>query len=195
MDNAFSLAKQFFEQPDEAKQAVQVNQWQRGYMPPAHVTIPGHLPDLKEVFEIGVDLAVDDPDVLAGKPLHGHNQWPQLRGFRKAMDAYFHAVTAAGRALLVPLAIALRSTRRFFCGALRSTTHQDEDHALFTAAAIEVGASVQHCPAYRLRGDYFALPGRGRWSSAALALRRVGASPLHRELVHREHWRHARVLD
>lgn len=114
VDNAFAFARQFFEQPAEVKQSVPVNQWQRGYMPSAQVTMPGHLPDLKEVFEIGVDLPTDDPDVLAGKPLHGHNQWPRLSGFREAMDAYFDAVTRTGRALLGPFAVALDLPPNFF---------------------------------------------------------------------------------
>ena len=114
VDDAFALARRFFEQPGEVKGALPVNQWQRGYMPPGHVTIPGNTPDLKEVFEIGVDLPPDDPDVLAGKPLHGHNQWPRLAGFREAMDAYFQAVVRVGRTLLVPLAIALDLPEQFF---------------------------------------------------------------------------------
>jgi len=114
VDDAFAAARRFFEQPDEVKRAVTVNQWQRGYMPAGHVTIPGHAPDLKEVFEIGVDLPPDDPDVLAAKPLHGHNQWPPLAGFRAAMDAYFEAVLGVGRTLLVPLAFALELTENFF---------------------------------------------------------------------------------
>jgi isopenicillin N synthase-like dioxygenase len=114
VDDAFRLARRFFEQADPVKRSVLVNQWQRGYMPSAHVRIPGHRPDLKEVFEIGVELPPDDPDVLAGKPLHGHNQWPPLEGFQEAMDAYFHAVTGVGRSLLVPLAISLDLPEDFF---------------------------------------------------------------------------------
>ena len=137
VDNAFAFARQFFEQPAEVKQSVPVNQWQRGYMPSAQVTMPGHLPDLKEVFEIGVDLPTDAPDVLAGKPLHGHNQWPRLSGFREAMDAYFDAVTRPGRALLGPFAV-----------ALDLPPHQDANHALSAAAPLAPGKSVQHRPAH-----------------------------------------------
>ena len=116
VDDAFALARRFFGQADTAKRAVRVNQWQRGYMAPAEITIPGHRPDLKEVFEIGVDLPPDDPDVLAGKPLHGPNTWPPLEGFRAAMEAYFDAVTAAGRSLLPAFALALDLPEDYFLG-------------------------------------------------------------------------------
>ncbi len=114
VDGAFALARRFFGQTDAAKRAVRVNQWQRGYMAPAEITIPGHRPDLKEVFEIGVDLPLEDVDVRAGKPLHGPNQWPPLLGFRAAMEAYFDAVTGAGRDLLPSFALALDLPEDFF---------------------------------------------------------------------------------
>jgi isopenicillin N synthase-like dioxygenase len=69
---------------------------------------PGNKPDLKESFNVGrIALTPDDPDVKAGKPLHGVNRWPALDGFRGPVEAYFNAVTALGDRLLGPLAICL----------------------------------------------------------------------------------------
>ena len=63
---------------------------------------------------MGVDLPLDDPDVRAGKPLHGPNTWPPLAGFRPAMEAYFDAVTGFGRSLLPAFALALDLPEDYF---------------------------------------------------------------------------------
>ncbi|WP_118135555.1 isopenicillin N synthase family oxygenase [Oceanicella sp. SM1341] len=52
--------------------------------------------DRKEAFNIGLDLAPDDPEVLAGKPFRGVNLWPDLPGFRETALSYFNAVWALG---------------------------------------------------------------------------------------------------
>jgi isopenicillin N synthase-like dioxygenase len=76
-----------------------------------HQTVyPGNLPDLKESFNVGTKLTADDPDVKAGKPLHGVNRWPELPGFRAAVEAYFDAVIALGDRMLGPLALCLGLT-------------------------------------------------------------------------------------
>jgi isopenicillin N synthase-like dioxygenase len=55
--------------------------------------------DLKETLDTGPDHPDDHPDVIAGTPLHGRNQMPDLRGFREAFDAYrAQAIRAAERA-------------------------------------------------------------------------------------------------
>jgi isopenicillin N synthase-like dioxygenase len=55
--------------------------------------------DLKETLDTGPDHPDDHPDVIAGTPLHGRNQMPDVVGFRAAFDAYrAQAVRAAERA-------------------------------------------------------------------------------------------------
>jgi isopenicillin N synthase-like dioxygenase len=50
-------------------------------------------PNKTEVFQISLDLAANDPDVLANKPLHGVNPWPDnLPGFREGVLDYFDSM-------------------------------------------------------------------------------------------------------
>lgn len=107
VDDAFAAAERFFALPLEQRMAIQINRWNRGYMKMREVTIPGYAPDVKESFDLGVDLAPDAPEVLAGKPLHGSNQWPAMAGFRAPVERYFAAALDLARHLLKGFAIAL----------------------------------------------------------------------------------------
>lgn len=51
-------------------------------------------PHKNEAFQVSLELPADDPDVMAGKPLHGHNQWPEdLPGFKDAVLDYHKTMT------------------------------------------------------------------------------------------------------
>jgi isopenicillin N synthase-like dioxygenase len=111
MVGAFGAAARFFRLPVEERMAIRVGRDNRGYVPMHQTHYPGNKPDLKESFNVGrLALTPDDPDVKAGKPLHGVNRWPTLDGFRGPVEAYFNAVTALGGRLLGPLAISLDMT-------------------------------------------------------------------------------------
>ena len=107
MSGAFKAAERFFQMPLDERMTIRVARDNRGYVPMHQTHYPGNKPDLKESFNVGRGLTADDPDVQAGKPLHGVNRWPALPGFREPVEAYFDAVTALGRRLLGPLAICL----------------------------------------------------------------------------------------
>jgi isopenicillin N synthase-like dioxygenase len=107
MAAAFAAARRFFELPVEERLTIRVGRDNRGYVPMHQTHYPGNKPDLKESFNVGGGLTADDPDVKAGKPLHGVNRWPALAGFREPVEAYHDAVTGLGRRLLGPLAICL----------------------------------------------------------------------------------------
>jgi isopenicillin N synthase-like dioxygenase len=104
---AFAAAATFFRLPVEERLKVRVDRHNRGYAPLHQTVYPGNKPDLKESFNIGTRLSADDPDVKAGKPLHGVNQWPDLAGFRPAVEGYYDAIMALGDRLLGPLALCL----------------------------------------------------------------------------------------
>lgn len=114
IENTFKYARLFFDQSEATKRSICVDDCQRGYRAPGTIAIPGNPPDTKEVFELGVDLPVTHPDVLAKKPMHGPNVWPELSGFREAMEAYYQAVTALGHTLLPGFARALGLPSEYF---------------------------------------------------------------------------------
>lgn len=45
---------------------------------------------------MGLDLAPDDPRILAGEPFRAANLWPDLPGFQPALTRYFQAVHQLG---------------------------------------------------------------------------------------------------
>lgn len=112
--DTFKYAKLFFDLPDSTKQNFSVDDCQRGYRQNGTIVLPGNPPDVKEVFEFGVDLSVDHPHVLSGKPMHGPNQWPDLTGFRTAMESYYDEVVALGHALLPGFATGLGLPEDYF---------------------------------------------------------------------------------
>ena len=110
IDGAFAAAAAFFRLPLDTRLQIRIDKHNRGYAPMHQTVYPGNLPDLKESFNVGTKLTADDPDVKAGKPLHGVNRWPELPGFRTAVEAYFDAVMALGDRMLGPLALCLGLT-------------------------------------------------------------------------------------
>jgi len=87
----------------------------RGHIPLGAETLePGTAPDHKECYNIGLDLAADDPELLAGKPFRHRNPWPDLPGFRETMLDYFGRVHRLGRDIHRAFAIDLGLDRLFF---------------------------------------------------------------------------------
>lgn len=111
---AFDETRRFFDQPDAFKQRLLFDANDRGYKGPGNIALPGYPADLKEVLDLGVDLPADHPDVVAGKPFHGPNQWPDLPGFREALTTYYDAVSRVGHELLRLFALALDLEESFF---------------------------------------------------------------------------------
>ncbi|WP_158814145.1 isopenicillin N synthase family oxygenase [Methylocapsa sp. S129] len=114
IDGAFAEARRFFSLPLDEKMKVYKSKFHRGYLPLGTTQYPGQKKDLKDSFDFGVDLPLDDPDVAAGLPLHGPNQWPDLPGFREALEAYFEGVRAAGIKLTRVLAVSLDLEEDYF---------------------------------------------------------------------------------
>jgi len=113
-DAAFAAGREFFDLPLAAKQEIKIRE-QRGYQAYRDVKREGYLPNLNESFFFGLDLAPDDPDVVAKLPLHAPNQWPSaMPGFRPPMEAYFHKVFSLGNDLLRACALALEIDEQFF---------------------------------------------------------------------------------
>jgi isopenicillin N synthase-like dioxygenase len=70
--------------------------------------------DLKETLDTGTEHGPDHPEVLAGTPLHGPNQFPDLPGFVEAWAAYRAAAAEAALRMQRGLALALGLAPEFF---------------------------------------------------------------------------------
>lgn len=110
IEEVFSESARFFALPEAAKlkQSIRHSPHNRGYVAMQGESLdPSQPADLKEAFNIGLDLAADDPRVVAGEPFRGVNLWPEIAGWRDTMLTYFDAVWSVGRRLHRGVAIDL----------------------------------------------------------------------------------------
>jgi isopenicillin N synthase-like dioxygenase len=101
MDQVFTQADWFFALPDARKRPLAINAQNRGWAAQGTERLDetsGQI-DRKEAFNVGLDLAPDDPRILAGEAFRGLNIWPENAAFRDTMLAYFDAVWRLGVAL------------------------------------------------------------------------------------------------
>ncbi len=109
IDDTFGASKTFFDQSqaDRMKTAATLEHW-RGYVPSKLEGEGGAVGGAIETFRFMLDLPPDDPDVVAGKPLHMPNRWPDhLPGFRPTVEAYFAAMMNLSKSLRQAFAMAL----------------------------------------------------------------------------------------
>ena len=101
MDAVFTGATAFFARDtSEKRQVLFTAEGNRGYVPMKGEALDPNRPaDLKEAFNIGLELAEDDPELAAGALFRARNLWPDLPGFRDTMLAYFDACHSLGRLL------------------------------------------------------------------------------------------------
>lgn len=117
---AFAASRRFFALPVSDKTSIEVNQHQRGWMAQGMANLEGSKTyDAKEVFFWGLDVADDDPDVLAGLPMVHPNQWPDdvAPFLRRDILPYYNAVLDLSRKLLAALAIGLGQSASMFQSA------------------------------------------------------------------------------
>jgi isopenicillin N synthase-like dioxygenase len=108
-DDLLRAAKQFFAQSLERKMQVYIGKSRnhRGYVPEGEEILVAGTQDAKEAFDCARDLPADDPEFLAGNPLLGPNQWPDVPGFKAAVSAYYDAAFGIGRVLMRGFALAM----------------------------------------------------------------------------------------
>jgi isopenicillin N synthase-like dioxygenase len=117
----FAQSAAFFAQPVADKEALSIthSRHNRGYVALEGENLdPGRPGDAKEAFNIGRELAPDDPDLLAGVPFHAPNQWPAAPGFRATMLDYFTAQHALCATLHRAFATDLGLGPDFFAGSI-----------------------------------------------------------------------------
>lgn len=116
MDNLMSTTRNFFAQNQASKRKVSIDQHNRGYLGFGEARMRGaKRDDLKEVFFFGRELAVDDPDLVAGRPLCAANRWPdQPAEFRQHVLNYLDEVRRLGDHLLQAIALSFGADKNFF---------------------------------------------------------------------------------
>jgi len=105
-------------------------------------------PHKNEAFQASLELPDDDPDVKAGKPLHGANQWPDnLPGFRETVLDYHTTMTEFAALLASVFARGLKLPTDYFAQFYKKPLIQVRLlHYLpqETQAALEGGDSRAH---------------------------------------------------
>lgn len=107
LEGIFAAARALFTLPLDAKEAISIEKAgnNRGWVRLGGEALdPTRPADLKEAFNVGLELRPDHPDVLAGTAFRGRNAWPPIEGWREEVLAYFDAVWSLGRLLHRPIA-------------------------------------------------------------------------------------------
>ncbi len=121
MSDVFRASEGFFALAEDTKRQVLFSSatGNRGYIPMKGEALDPTKPaDLKEAFNIGLDLAPNDPEILAGARFRALNLWPSLPGFRATMLDYFNAAWRTGLLLHEAFADDLGLERTYFAGHL-----------------------------------------------------------------------------
>jgi isopenicillin N synthase-like dioxygenase len=121
IDRAFAASRRFHALPLAEKLKLRLNDNNIGYLP-VNASVQGAStvhkatrPNQNESFFISHDRGPDHPDVVAGTPLRGRNQWPDGQAeLRRDMMAYFHALGAMCDRILPVFATALAMPADFF---------------------------------------------------------------------------------
>lgn len=99
----FTQGDRFFALPDADKAPLSITQnpHNRGWAALGSERLDetsGQI-DQKQAFNVGFDLAPDDPRVMVAEPFRGVNIWPDLPGFRNTALQYYAAALQFGTAL------------------------------------------------------------------------------------------------
>lgn len=114
IEGLFAASKRFHALPAADKLAIEVNEAHRGFIKMASSTIVTssvevvRKPNQSESFMVMHDVGPDHPDVRAGVPLAGPNQWPAAAPeIREPIEAYVSALRTLGQRLAQVIAVAL----------------------------------------------------------------------------------------
>ncbi len=194
---AFDQSHRFFALPLTEKQALAIERigGNRGYSGMLHEALdPGRGPDMKEAFNVGLELAPDDPDLLSAQPFRSLNAWPSLPGFRESLLAYYDACAALGARLHRAFAFDLGLKPDFFddkfdrpMATLRLLHYPPPSHGFRSADG--------RGRAYRLRQSDAARDRRCRRARGARAQRRMDRSAGRSRRFYRQYRRLSDALD
>jgi isopenicillin N synthase-like dioxygenase len=118
----FAQSKRFFALPLATKQEIAIEKvgGNRGYIAVLHEALdPAQGADMKESFNVGLELAPDDPEILARAPFRSLNAWPNVEGFRATVLAYYEACSTLAARLHRAFACDLGLDLDFFADKFR----------------------------------------------------------------------------
>lgn len=113
----FEMSRRFFSGPASIKDAAAFSgpSGNRGYIKLGGESLDPTKPaDLKEAFNIGLDLPADHPELIARARFRAANLWPNVPGFREIMLNYFNRIWRLGRDLHRGFALDLGLEPDFF---------------------------------------------------------------------------------
>jgi isopenicillin N synthase-like dioxygenase len=114
IEQAVGLADKFFDLPLSEKLKVKADKNNRGYREVGDVVHRNGKASARDNFDIGFPVTADDPEVKAGTPLYAPNIWPDMPGFREALEAYYAETFRLGMKILEGFAIYLGKPEDFF---------------------------------------------------------------------------------
>lgn len=117
IEKVMALAKCFFSQTSEEKLKIDITatQHHRGYGAIATEQLDPERPgDFKETFDMARNLDLASPEVLAGTPLHGPNQYPDIEGFAEVMEEHYQLMLELGKMILKGISVALGIEPNYF---------------------------------------------------------------------------------
>lgn len=120
LSKTIAMYRTFFHQSDAVKDAVNMARTgaNRGWGAAGSEQVdPDANPDFKEVFDCGFELAADDPLRAKNLSVYGDNQWPELAGFRDAIQAYYAKALGVAMGVLRGIAAALGEDETYFDAA------------------------------------------------------------------------------
>ncbi len=121
---AFGLAKALFDLPLAQKQAIDIraSRWHHGWGGVGVEQLEDGMPgDLKESFDMGRHLELDHPLTQRGLMVYGPNQYPDIAGWREAVDAHYELMLGLGLRMLGAVAVALDLPSDFFSSKFKNT--------------------------------------------------------------------------
>ena len=124
----FEVSRGFHSLPIERKRSVALDRLHRGFIEidtstDRHSSVEtATRPNQSESFMVMREAGPDDPDVLAGALLAGPNQWPDLPGFREAVESYQQQIEPVARGIVAALAEGIGDNGTIIADFERPTT-------------------------------------------------------------------------
>jgi isopenicillin N synthase-like dioxygenase len=130
VDAAFGASREFHAMPMEEKLRLRINENNIGYLPvnqsmqKASTVHKATRPNFNESFFVSHDRGADHPDIVAGTPLRGRNQWPDGHAaMRATMVTYMKTLDGVGARMLPVLARALALPADWFAPFFAGEAH------------------------------------------------------------------------